>query len=647
MLTDQDLIDAIRAAIEKFLLLQLPEMIIRVIITGVKSVNVRRRAIASQVTYVVQTTGGRAEADKIEDALASFKGFATNELKDHPSLSSLTEILTPAASSEVGPSSDSDSSSSIMPMILAAVAGVLLVIIVVVVVIWRRDVGRRGKQQRLISSSSLGNGYHPKPRKGYQRMSESPQGEDGDMFSAARLPANASKNRYRDILPYDHSRVKLQTKERARPGADFINANFVVGYDPHTPYIVCQGPKDNTIADFWQMIWEQQSTTIAMMTRLSEGNKEKVAQYWPRRLNQPVTYGNFMVTMDLEDDRGDYVIRSFELVNKAQHEASPVPRIVRQCQFLSWPDHGVPSDTTQFLRFRRLVHTLNEATTGPLVVHCSAGVGRAGTFVCIDAELERYMNEGAINIYERVYDLRQWRPSLVQTSSQYVFVHQAVVDEITQGPVPLSPDLSPMVVNFLRHYVPNRAFDFDLGANGRTVVDIGYFNLETRTKDRVGTQLVALVLCNDVAFLAAVADENDEHRLLSRPVDREALSVEDVQQEWDDPKFKVRLDKAYVLEAPSEEEKQYWLELLASRQQYMPSDQLKGPRLIPLKPETRVDTVNFLGLNDPWDKATQAELEEEWASIPKASRRKEERKKKDDDDDDDGGDDDDDEWRGG
>ncbi|KAI3374255.1 hypothetical protein L3Q82_006102 [Scortum barcoo] len=211
----------------------------------------------------------------------------------------------------------------------------------------------------------------------------------------SNMEVNKPKNRYANVIAYDHSRVVL-TSVDAVPGSDYINANYIDGYRKQNAYIATQGPLPETLSDFWRMVWEQRSNTIVMMTRLEEKSRVKCDQYWPSRGTE--TYGMIQVTMLDTVELATYSVRTFALYKNGSSEK----REVRQFQFMAWPDHGVPEYPTPILAFLRRVKACNPPDAGPMVVHCSAGVGRTGCFIVIDAMLERMKHEKSVDIYGHV-----------------------------------------------------------------------------------------------------------------------------------------------------------------------------------------------------------------------------------------------------
>ncbi|XP_039567389.1 receptor-type tyrosine-protein phosphatase F isoform X17 [Passer montanus] len=242
----------------------------------------------------------------------------------------------------------------------------------------------------------------------------------------SNLEVNKPKNRYANVIAYDHSRVILTSIDGV-PGSDYINANYIDGYRKQNAYIATQGPLPETLSDFWRMVWEQRTATIVMMTRLEEKSRVKCDQYWPSRGTE--TYGMIQVVLLDTVELATYTVRTFALYKNGSNEKTEL----RQFQFMAWPDHGVPEYPTPILAFLRRVKACNPTDAGPMVVHCSAGVGRTGCFIVIDAMLERMKHEKTVDIYGHVTCMRSQRNYMVQTEDQYIFIHEALLEAATCG----------------------------------------------------------------------------------------------------------------------------------------------------------------------------------------------------------------------
>ncbi|XP_061207923.1 receptor-type tyrosine-protein phosphatase alpha isoform X3 [Neopsephotus bourkii] len=247
---------------------------------------------------------------------------------------------------------------------------------------------------------------------------------------AASKEENKEKNRYVNILPYDHSRVHLTPVEGV-PDSDYINASFINGYQEKNKFIAAQGPKEETVNDFWRMIWEQNTATIVMVTNLKERKECKCAQYWPDQ--GCWTYGNIRVSVEDVTVLVDYTVRKFCIQQVGDVTNKKPQRLVTQFHFTSWPDFGVPFTPIGMLKFLKKVKTCNPQYAGAIVVHCSAGVGRTGTFIVIDAMLDMMHAERKVDVYGFVSRIRAQRCQMVQTDMQYVFIYQALLEHYLYG----------------------------------------------------------------------------------------------------------------------------------------------------------------------------------------------------------------------
>ncbi|XP_048053485.1 protein tyrosine phosphatase receptor type Db isoform X11 [Megalobrama amblycephala] len=252
--------------------------------------------------------------------------------------------------------------------------------------------------------------------------------DPGQQFSweHSNLEINKPKNRYANVIAYDHTRVSLSNNDGV-PGGDYINANFIDGYRRQGAYIATQGPMPDTFSDFWRMVWEQHTANIIMITKLEEKSRNKCDQYWPSRGTE--TYGLMQVSLLDTVELATYCVRTFALFKSGSGEK----REVRQFQFTAWPDQGVPEHPTPFLAFLRRVKACNPPDAGPIAVHCSAGVGRTGCFIVIDAMLERVKQEKTIDVYGHVTLMRSQRNYMVQTEEQYVFIYDALLEAVSCG----------------------------------------------------------------------------------------------------------------------------------------------------------------------------------------------------------------------
>uniref|UniRef100_A0A8C8SKW9 Receptor-type tyrosine-protein phosphatase kappa n=1 Tax=Pelusios castaneus TaxID=367368 RepID=A0A8C8SKW9_9SAUR len=234
-------------------------------------------------------------------------------------------------------------------------------------------------------------------------------------WDIAKKDQNRTKNRYGNIIAYDHSRVILQPVEDD-PSSDYINAN----------YIDVSGPVHETVYDFWRMIWQEQSACVVMVTNLVEVGRVKCYKYWP---DDTEVYGDFKVACVEVEPLAEYVVRTFTLERRGYNEI----RELKQFHFTGWPDHGVPYNATGLLSFIRRVKLSNPPSAGPIVVHCSAGAGRTGCYIVIDIMLDMAEREGVVDIYNCVKALRSRRINMVQTEEQYIFIHDAILEACLCG----------------------------------------------------------------------------------------------------------------------------------------------------------------------------------------------------------------------
>uniref|UniRef100_G3N689 protein-tyrosine-phosphatase n=1 Tax=Gasterosteus aculeatus aculeatus TaxID=481459 RepID=G3N689_GASAC len=238
---------------------------------------------------------------------------------------------------------------------------------------------------------------------------------------AADLPVNRPKNRYTNILPYDFSRVKLMSMHNDE-GSDYINANYVPGYKNANEYIATQGPLPETRNEFWKMVLQEKCPLVVMLTQCTERRRVKCDHYWPFT-DEPVMYGEISVEMLSESESPEWTIRKFRLGYADQSQD------VLHLNYTSWPDHGVPTVNAieSILQFVHIVRQQASRTRDPVVVHCSAGVGRTGTFIALDRLMQHIREHEFADILGMVSEMRSHRLSMVQTEEQYVFIHQCVL----------------------------------------------------------------------------------------------------------------------------------------------------------------------------------------------------------------------------
>ncbi|KAM8749175.1 protein tyrosine phosphatase receptor type Na [Acanthopagrus schlegelii] len=249
---------------------------------------------------------------------------------------------------------------------------------------------------------------------------------DPSSVAVAQSPSNMDKNRHAESLPYDHSRVKLKSEVNSSK-QDYINASLISDHDPRQPaYIATQGPLAHTVADFWQMVWENGCTVIVMMTALVEDGEKQCERYWPDEGSS--LYHIYEVNLVSEHIWcKDFLVRSFYLKNVQTQET----RTLTQFHLLSWPADGIPTSTRPLLDFRRKVNKCYRGRSCPIIVHCGDGTGRTGTYILIDMVLNR-MAKGVkeIDIAASLEHIRDQRPGLVRTKDQFEFALTAVAEEV-------------------------------------------------------------------------------------------------------------------------------------------------------------------------------------------------------------------------
>ncbi|XP_048238194.1 receptor-type tyrosine-protein phosphatase alpha-like [Haliotis rufescens] len=242
----------------------------------------------------------------------------------------------------------------------------------------------------------------------------------------SQLPENKGKNRFKGYYPYDYNRVVLHD-DNSGGGGDYINASYVDGYDTERRYIAAQGPYRLEIVDnFWGMIWQDECRIVVMVTGLIEAGKMKCLRYWPEKGTE--TYGDISVTMDTQTRFANYTVTKLSV----QHNQAAKKLCLEHFHFTSWPDHGVP-DTSALLEFIRKVKVTSREQTQTIIVHCSAGIGRTGTYIAIERLMEQAKTEGVVDVVSVVSNMRGQRKNMIQTKEQYLFVYQAMAMWLSQG----------------------------------------------------------------------------------------------------------------------------------------------------------------------------------------------------------------------
>uniref|UniRef100_A0A8C6Z922 Tyrosine-protein phosphatase n=1 Tax=Nothoprocta perdicaria TaxID=30464 RepID=A0A8C6Z922_NOTPE len=247
----------------------------------------------------------------------------------------------------------------------------------------------------------------------------------GLAVTCAKVPQNMDKNRYKDVLPYDATRIILQGDE------DYINANYVNMEIPTVGvvnrYIATQGPLPHTCAHFWQVVWDHKLSLIIMLTTLTERGRTKCHQYWPDPPDV-MEYGNFRVRCQSEDCTIAYVVREMVVTNVETEQQHAVTHL----QYVAWPDHGVPDDSMDFLEFVTCMRP-KRVKNEPVLVHCSAGIGRTGVLVTMETAMCLIERNQPVYPLDIVRKMRDQRAMMVQTSSQYKFVCEAILRVYKEG----------------------------------------------------------------------------------------------------------------------------------------------------------------------------------------------------------------------
>lgn len=276
---------------------------------------------------------------------------------------------------------------------------------------------------------------------------------------------NRMRNRYRDVIPYDHSRVQLH-----KNGIDYINASLVMANQANRSYILTQGPLPDTAGHFWLMVWEQKSTAVVMLNRVIEKGQLKCHQYYPTGADSDgedeLVFSDVGLRVAFVEERESnhhYTARVLHLTDVTSCET----RQIIQFHYTAWPDFGVPSSPSAFLDFLWAVRNsgaLDGGSVGPPVIHCSAGVGRSGTFCLVDACLvlvERQGNSKGLCVRDLLLDMRRYRMGLVQTFDQLRFSYQAIIEGVKR--IARVPSLDSGFENNSEHESSHKVFE-----NGRS-----------------------------------------------------------------------------------------------------------------------------------------------------------------------------------
>ncbi|VDN01727.1 unnamed protein product [Thelazia callipaeda] len=248
----------------------------------------------------------------------------------------------------------------------------------------------------------------------------------GQTCIAADLTVNRAKNRFTNILPYDHSRVKLIPMDDD-DGSDYVNASYISGFNSRREFIAAQGPLPSTRDHFWRVVWEQQCPAIVALTKCVEKGRDKCHQYWPDNDQRSVLYADIEVTLMNEVVYEEFTIRELKLTN--MNEPSTSPRTLRHMHYMAWPDFGVPECAAGLVHFVRLFRARLPPSPNnkPTIVHCSAGVGRSGTFIALDRLMQCVAKNLPLDVFGIVYEMRLDRCHMVQNEQQYIFIHHCLL----------------------------------------------------------------------------------------------------------------------------------------------------------------------------------------------------------------------------
>nr|XP_022311497.1 uncharacterized protein LOC111116787 isoform X2 [Crassostrea virginica] len=344
---------------------------------------------------------------------------------------------------------EADASGSIVAA-LSVLLALMIISIIVIFVVWRKRFGEKEREehiplQNVARSDEAGENdeQNDEPltsskcikitdlpavisllekdsNKGFQEEFQAiPYGEQPQIAcTIGKLPENVPKNRFKTTFPYDHSRVVILGSKQG----DYINANYIKNADSEVIYIAAQGPKPNTIVDFWKMVWQENVYVIAMVTNLTEGRKLKCEKYWPHSSTSHMTKEHFILRLTSQKTYANFVVHNLEILNRENNET----RHVTHLQYTAWPDHGTPTPLELLVFYHYVSRAKDIHPENKLLVHCSAGIGRTGTFIALDALHRQGQTTGRINIVEYVHTMREDRMNMIQNANQYGFLYEVL-----------------------------------------------------------------------------------------------------------------------------------------------------------------------------------------------------------------------------
>jgi len=455
-------------------------------------------------------------------------------------------------------------------------------------------------------------------------------GATADDFVTARLPDNAAKNFSPDHLPYDHNRVVMLPLPGAA-NSDYINASFVAisSASGARQYIAAQSPLASTALDFWRMVLEQKVTVVALIgSRNSRG--DPLFQYFPASVGENVSFGEITITLRNMNKEPGFVVRTLE-VDIPSEPTGLDPELgragkvsVTHCQFVDFPATGTPQNSNSFLAFRAAVDkaaSSNADTKVPVVVSCDNGCGRTGTFICLDAELQRYKIFGDMDLFDAVTTGRRSRAQLVETDAQYVFLHRAFVTELVSMDNDVSGNHAPNVHKYLAKFsVQGTGSGFDLGRAGRAIRKLGDFTMsrtvvgpnsqkevQLDVQVAITTDCVVLTKSQGGKFVFVTACSREETQ--GKPQSKKDLGLKLIMRGGEQ-----------VLTCKTEAERAEWVALLNGREGFKPESALPGgERMINSRPVERSECLDLMGSPDPQTFEGSSSLKAEFESIPKHS----------------------------